>query len=419
MSHPDEGTIHAWLDGALSPEESTAFETRLASDPVLQASVAEARGLIAASSRILGALDAVPGNVTPKERSVREGVASLEAARAHAAQGPASRKWSAQRWAVAATIVAAVGVGVLYKFGDGAMTPADLAMGHAARTESAPVQPPRADDKAVSDRPVLAASPSDGAVIREQERMRASTQPSVAAPARQVADAGTGVGAVSTLKGAAGAGADKDNAPTTTREMLKASAKVASVRDASEPAVASADQLRRKSASVALQAAGENDKKSEKTKTLAAEAGSFAPSAAPASPQSARRAPATAILTETVPDPRASAIGCHTVRFGEWSPTLVGARPPLAAALDSQAVAIGWRRARPLTPAGARAWTSGTWMVQGDSVRLSLPEVGEGLSVRATIGMQSGVGAAAITGADGAVRNRATASWSAVSCVVR
>jgi anti-sigma factor RsiW len=26
MQHPDEGTIHAWLDGALSPEEAARVE---------------------------------------------------------------------------------------------------------------------------------------------------------------------------------------------------------------------------------------------------------------------------------------------------------------------------------------------------------------------------------------------------------
>ncbi|HRQ77075.1 MAG TPA: hypothetical protein PLY94_00630 [Gemmatimonadaceae bacterium] len=60
MSRPDEGLIHQWLDGECTPEESARIERLVATDADWTAAVAEARGLIAASSRILGALDAVP-----------------------------------------------------------------------------------------------------------------------------------------------------------------------------------------------------------------------------------------------------------------------------------------------------------------------------------------------------------------------
>ena len=66
---PDEGMIHAWLDGELTPEEGAEMERRMASDPEWAAAVAEARGLIVASSRIVGALDAVPGRVIPGKSS--------------------------------------------------------------------------------------------------------------------------------------------------------------------------------------------------------------------------------------------------------------------------------------------------------------------------------------------------------------
>jgi len=65
MSRPDEGLIHTWLDGECTPEESARIEALVASDPAWAAAVAEARGLVAASSRILGALDAVPDRVLP------------------------------------------------------------------------------------------------------------------------------------------------------------------------------------------------------------------------------------------------------------------------------------------------------------------------------------------------------------------
>ena len=65
MQHPDEGTIHAWLDGALSPEDARTFEAHVAKCAGCAAAVTEARGLLAASSRILSALDSVPGGVLP------------------------------------------------------------------------------------------------------------------------------------------------------------------------------------------------------------------------------------------------------------------------------------------------------------------------------------------------------------------
>ena len=65
MVHPDEGTIHAWLDGALGIEESEALRLHVEGCDHCSAAVAEARGFIAASTRILTALDDVPGDVLP------------------------------------------------------------------------------------------------------------------------------------------------------------------------------------------------------------------------------------------------------------------------------------------------------------------------------------------------------------------
>ena len=65
MQHLDEGTIHAWLDDELSPEEVARAEAHVAECSECAALVAEARGLIAASTRILIALDDVPSRVVP------------------------------------------------------------------------------------------------------------------------------------------------------------------------------------------------------------------------------------------------------------------------------------------------------------------------------------------------------------------
>ena len=71
MQHPDEGTIHAWLDGQLSAEESAAIEAHSAGCADCAAVIAEAHGLIAASSRIVSALDVVPGGVIPARAQAR------------------------------------------------------------------------------------------------------------------------------------------------------------------------------------------------------------------------------------------------------------------------------------------------------------------------------------------------------------
>ena len=65
MQHPEEGIIHAWLDGALPANEAAVIESHVASCADCAAAVADARGLIAASSRIVSHLDAVPGKVIP------------------------------------------------------------------------------------------------------------------------------------------------------------------------------------------------------------------------------------------------------------------------------------------------------------------------------------------------------------------
>ena len=65
MQHLDEGTIHAWLDGELSPSDAEQIEAHARECPECAQKVAEARGLIAASTRILNALDNVPSGVVP------------------------------------------------------------------------------------------------------------------------------------------------------------------------------------------------------------------------------------------------------------------------------------------------------------------------------------------------------------------
>ena len=83
--HPDEGTIHAWLDDALPAAEAAALERHVAGCAECAAAVAEARGLIAASSQILARLDRVPVGVLPAAGAA--GAAASPAARSSPSTG--------------------------------------------------------------------------------------------------------------------------------------------------------------------------------------------------------------------------------------------------------------------------------------------------------------------------------------------
>ena len=127
MQHLDEGTIHAWLDGALPAAEATAAEAHAAACAECARLVAEARGLIARASGILTALDAVPAGVIPGRAAASPEAllkAALAEARAedaeararrdvHDLQARRRRRWLAPGGLRAAAAVAFVALGGL------------------------------------------------------------------------------------------------------------------------------------------------------------------------------------------------------------------------------------------------------------------------------------------------------------------
>ena len=121
MQHLDEGTIHSWLDGALSADEAARAEAHVKECPQCAAAVAEARGFIAASSRILTALDNAPRGVIPA-----------------AAPG---RRVDPMVWRIAATVlVVAAGTLVVFRNGVGT-TKTEQAAVQTAATGSSAVAP--------------------------------------------------------------------------------------------------------------------------------------------------------------------------------------------------------------------------------------------------------------------------------------
>ncbi|MHB0962409.1 MAG: anti-sigma factor family protein [Gemmatimonadaceae bacterium] len=170
MPRPEEGLIHAWLDGQLPPDEAARIEELAATDPEWAAAVAEARGFVAASSRILSALDRVPADVVPK--------------------GAASRPMRLPWWTkVAAAVVVVVGgsVVVLQNTPEGSVSTRSTEQGSAQPTpdtQKTIAQAPAATP-AVGVPPAAGSGKSDATAMR-REALAASPVTPPAAPVLSV-----------------------------------------------------------------------------------------------------------------------------------------------------------------------------------------------------------------------------------------
>jgi anti-sigma factor RsiW len=153
MQHPDEGTIHAWLDGALSPEESDAIVHHVAACHACADLVAEARGVIAGASRIVSALDVVRGDVIPSAFPARPARTTSLWRRLHLSPG---------RAALAATVLIAVSALLVVRHD----TPDKLVPTRAA----ARIQPKVAATPASAPAPAMASSAQPAAAPRPLEQ---------------------------------------------------------------------------------------------------------------------------------------------------------------------------------------------------------------------------------------------------------
>src|SRR5882762_7889745 len=97
MSHVDEGTLHAYLDGELPPAERTALETHLADSATCGATLTEERALRERASAVLGSARPAERPAPPLEQLRRE---------------PKRSPWRMRRsFAWAASIAMALGLG--------------------------------------------------------------------------------------------------------------------------------------------------------------------------------------------------------------------------------------------------------------------------------------------------------------------
>jgi anti-sigma factor RsiW len=122
MSHVDEGTLHAYLDGELPSSERTAVETHLAQCASCRATLDEARALLERASSLLG-------SARPPERAVPP----FEELR----RAPKRSPWRVRTSvAWAASIMLALGVGY-YAHDVGSRTPSYETQPIALRVDSA------------------------------------------------------------------------------------------------------------------------------------------------------------------------------------------------------------------------------------------------------------------------------------------
>ena len=358
--HLDEGTIHAWLDGALDAEEASRVEQHAAECATCAAAVAEARGLVAGASRILTALDGVPGGIVPKTAAA----GSTPRARRTRSLWTTLHLTPARAAAAAVVVLAAGSALVLRNVPNAARSPMKMAVysrdSTSALQPAAPMVLPHAAPDTAASR-TLSAEPS-----RAQARvMTAKPVPQpVQANARRAVVGEGGVGRVGSVAG----------------------------RPASAEELAAADAVRRKSDADSIAAKKEvaTAQSAVADNAVRGAVAAAAPRAAAAAPPSAagQRSSEPKVLT----DPRSTA-GCYDV----ISDSVVTLPPRLW--LDSSLVAPPAMLQRSRAPAdsrlverrgvsevvnNARRSVAGAyWAPQPDgSIRVSLPAIGVNLDLR-------------------------------------
>ena len=166
MSHVDEGTLHAYLDGELPSVERAALEAHLADCAPCRANLAEERALRERATAVLGSARPAERPAPPLEQLRRE---------------PKRSPWRVRRsFAWAASIAMALGLGYYMRSpayreapASGSLAqPVAVAQNHAASTEAdkapAPVQSQRRSSKRPAARPadeVARAAPSPDSAV--------------------------------------------------------------------------------------------------------------------------------------------------------------------------------------------------------------------------------------------------------------
>ncbi len=380
MPPVDEGMIHAWLDGALSADEAARIEALVASDPAWSAAAAEARGLMAASSRILSSLDAVPANVLPA--SIPTVRAAHEAPRVTATPRVTTRRWRTPQWAAAATLVMAVGAGVLWRSTPEAERPAV-----AIATDASKSAPGASVAPAASTAPVAPVAPAT---------------PSVAAPAAGRANA-TELAKLEQREAPAAVATRGTASPVAAAPSMPTEAIARSVPEpAAKAAMAEAVADERAENAVALTARARRTDAPMAARAMAAPAAAATMGAmdAAGASQSVR------VVTPV----------CWTVRLSGWTPppTFVA---PIGVLLDSTRAGSA-REAVALIGGEAPPAAKGQWTETADSLRVTVDRVVLGYTLRVAMARSTMAGRAALGDAATPLKATATATMLPSRCAV-
>ncbi len=170
MSHVDEGTLHAYLDGELPSDERTALEAHLGQCAICRQTLAEQRALLERASALLGSTRPVARSAPPFEQLRR---------------APQRSPWHVRMpFAWAASIAVALGIGYFFRSPEqltpnAALAPpaGPVAMQHssdaAAAAEEAKASPVRQRQSARADEVVRSESPARiDSYIGPQSRVR-------------------------------------------------------------------------------------------------------------------------------------------------------------------------------------------------------------------------------------------------------
>jgi len=206
MQHLDEGTIHAWIDSALDAAEARRVEAHLAECPSCASAVAEARGLVAASSRILSGLDIVPADVIPATPTAAQadataapqagGVPASTAPRGDGSMHGRQSRWLPRTARIAAVVaIAAVGATMATRItSDRAARSVGPATGARRGAPNTPVRAKHAPEVADAGRTLdqQSDSPREPAKGATQARRRDVASAKPVAPAPTASASGVG-----------------------------------------------------------------------------------------------------------------------------------------------------------------------------------------------------------------------------------
>jgi hypothetical protein len=421
MPHPDEGTIHAWLDGALSPAEARAFETHVAGCAECEAAVAGARGLLAASSRILSALDNVPAGVVPGS----DATFAERLARSSRDAG-ASGRFRATRWRAAAAIVVVAGASWLVLHPRPARdVPASERQTLAAASETAVMKPQSHLDSAApqstNQRAPSVLSEAQSATPTAKRAMVPRPTETTASRGDSPAKAslGYGVGAQGGVAQAPAATADALESRSTPAPRAAANAAL-SARDAVAKIAPPADMERRAQTLAKADVAARREVAQEESKdratidsVLAADSARTVPGYATLGAQSAGGAAkmrgATSAPSAVAPAPSRllgtsstvdRAAGCYMIETTGWapegeadhdSPSLLPSRIELQRAIGLSGDERGNRLARPATgEPGLPPGVIGFWTPLGsDKIRVTFADDTGWVALTLAVGAES------------------------------